>query len=175
MKKEWTIRIGIFIATAIIFAAIGVNAQIALSSNQVSYSNTTVEGALNNLYTKANIINGFQHVGTTYGGKANSSSNATATISRSVSSAGTYIVYVSIVTNDGSLVANQSRGSISGCSSKTDTMPSYTNKYDDSNIGGYANLSTIFSICKMNGAGTIKYTTLNNINDSGVVMTVFKL
>ena len=53
MKKNIKGRLFLFIITAIVFSSVSVIATSTYYANQIVYGNTTVEGALNNLYSTA--------------------------------------------------------------------------------------------------------------------------
>ena len=182
-------RLFAFILGGVIFSSITAIA-LNITADQIEYdNNTTVKDKLDSLYTvQEETVNNlsqqlaacdqnqsdYKHIGSSYSGKNKTSSATAVNITRSVSEKGTYLVYIAMSNNDASFSSNGSRGTISGCSSKTDTAPSFTNMYNDPDVGGYANLAGQFAICQMNAAGTIKY-TFNNTNDANIIMSVFKI
>ena len=169
--------ISTIIVTAVLCISGTVYATTKYLSSDVTYKDTTVESALNDLYEKS-IIN-ITFYGRTIGSKSESSS-ISLTLTQKVEKGKYLIVYQRGNRNDkpvGNIHSvenvDDQFGSLSGCDEKN--ILSYSRYGAGSDGKGYGNITTKVYLCSVQKETDVTYTTETTTDDLNHQMMFYKL
>ena len=185
MKQFFKNNVIGFILGAIIFTIVGVYASSTITASDIAYKNTTVDLALDNLYTSVdNLFPTFYDVA--FAGKDQTSS--TSGVTASVSAVpGKYVVIITIASVQGSSTIpaydqTSALANLTGCNTKSVITYQTNGEYKDdkavypaaNNIPAYSTYWSIVYSCTVDSTSTITYTQGATTNDKNMSLLLLK-
>ena len=181
MCKFLKSRLFFFMLGIVIASTISVFATLTYNASQIVYTKNNLEMPLSNvideLYSSASTIGNIEYIGFDYNGRNQGGTASTIALSKSVSTAGNYLIILARASSNGGNTNSNLGGTLSGC----DSSQTYNNLFTNTGFASssspinVANLKLKVLKCAINSAKTINYTSESTDDDMNIAMLVFKI